>query len=162
MLESTAFRLARKFGPEGIDDTVASAADLRPGEELTADFLFSPRSQEHAALTAYLGLMPPAVKETIRAALFHALSAKPAVPVLFAWRPAYYFAASVSQWPATETRQGAITLTVEGPFPRDANSPVHAYSMLPRSTRGSSRKPSSKGAPRPASRSPSRRSRKSS
>jgi hypothetical protein len=161
MLESTAFRLTDAFGPARIDTSVAKAADFAPGKQLTATLLFAPRSREHVALTEYIELIPPAVQETLRATVYHALTAHPATPVMFVWRPAYYFSASVAQGPATDERQGAITLTLEGPFPRDANSPAQFYSASPRSGARASRKPSSSGAPKPAKRKPSTRSKKS-
>jgi hypothetical protein len=157
--EGTVFKLVDGFGPANIEQTAANAADLAPGQSLSADFFYRRGSNDHDGLNAYLAVMPSAVKEVIRATLYHALTTTPPTPVLFMWRPAYYFAASVGQWPATEHREGAITLTVEGPFPDDPNSPARSYPVSPV---GGSRKPSSKGAPRPANRKPSKRSKKSS
>lgn len=160
MQESTVFKLNAAFGPAQIDTTAAKSADFAPGEDLSAGFVFRPRSTEHEGLTAYLQLMPPAVKEAMRATIYHALTSSPATPILFNWRPAYYFSVSTAQLPATDDRDGAIMLTLEGPFPGDANSPAQHYPASVRA--GGSRKPSRSGAPKPAKRSPSNKSRKSS
>jgi hypothetical protein len=157
--EGTVFKLVDAFGPANINQTAANAAAFAPGRPLSADVFYKRGSKEHDGLNAYLARMPSAVKEAIRTTLHHALKSSPPIPIVFMYRPAYYFAASVAQWPATDQREGAIALTIEGPFPDDPNSPAHSYPVSPG---GGGRKPSKRGAPKPASRSPSKRSKKSS
>ncbi len=160
--EGTLFKLADAFGPARIDQTAANAADFAPGQPLSADVFYRRNSADHDGLTAYLAVMPSAVKEVIRATLYHALTSSPASPVLFAWRPAYYFLVSVAQLPATQEREGAIMLTLEGPFPDDPNSAARSYGVSPARGGRGSRKPSRSGAPKPARRNPSKRSKRSS
>jgi hypothetical protein len=159
--EGAVFKLVGAFGPANINQTAANAAAFAPGRSLSADFFYPRGSKDHDGLNAYLARMPSAVKESIRATLYHALTSSPAIPVVFMWRPAYYFATSIAQWPATDQREGAIALTIEGPFPDDPYSPAQTY-QASFAAAGGSRKPSSKGAPKPASRKPSTRSKKSS
>lgn len=158
--ENALLKLVEALGPANIDRSAERAEDFAPGKPLSASFLYRAGTSDHDGLNAYFALMPRAVKEAIRATLYHALKSKPAIPVVFMWRPAYYFTASVAQWPATDEREGVIALTVEGPFPNDQYSPAQTYRVSPGA--GGSRKPSSKGAPKPASRNPSKRSKKSS
>lgn len=158
--EEALFKLVSALGPAKIDQTAGYAAEFAPGKPLSANFLFKQGSKDRDGINAYFAVMPKAVKEAIRATIYHALTSDPPIPVLFMWRPAYYFTASVAQWPATEEREGAIALTVEGPFPNDPHSVTQSYQVSPAGA--GARKPSSKGAPKPASRNPSRRSKKSS
>jgi hypothetical protein len=158
MLESVTMKLNDAFSPANISATAGKIADFAPGKPLSADFVYRAGSEENEAFAAYLALMPEAVKEVIRAAMQHAMSS--GAPMMFRWQPAYYFNVSVTQWPATKQRQGAVAMTIEGPLPGDQNSVVRNYSMLPPA--GASRKVSKRGAPKPASRKPSKRSKRSS
>lgn len=162
MLETAAFNLNAAFAPTKINATAADAGAFAPGMPLRADFVYPAGSAEYGELTTYLGLMPAAVKESIRATIYFALTRNPAVPVTFTWRPGYYFSVAVAQLPATKVRQGAINLAIEGPLPNDRFSVMHLYSVLPESEMAMSRKSARSGAPSPAKRKPSRRSRKSS
>lgn len=162
MLESAAFNLNAAFSPTKINAAASDAGAFAPGMPLSADFVYPAGSDEHADLTAYLGFMPMAVKESIRATIYFALTRNPPAPVTFTWQPGYYFSVAVSQLPATKIRQGAINLRIEGPLPHDRFSVMHLYDVLPVSAAALPRKSSIRGSPRPDKRKPSKRSRKSS
>lgn len=160
MNETTVLKLNESLGPANIDETAANAAAFAPGVSLNAGFVHRSGTKEHDQLSAYLQAMPSAVKEVIRATIYQALTSDPAVPVIVTFQPAYYFNVSVSQLPATTVREGVITLALEGPLPGDRNSVIWSYPMSPGP--GAARKSSKMGAPKPASRKPSSRSKKSS
>jgi hypothetical protein len=153
--------LNQSLSPDNIDKTAKNVSAFAPGGTMDADFIYSPGTEEHDQLSASLRAMPPAVKEVIRATIYHALTSRPRVPVVVTLRPAYYFGVSVFQIPPTTTPKGVITLAIETPLPPgDLTGPNSTYPASPGAS--ASRKSSKRGAPKPASRKPSRRSSKSS
>jgi hypothetical protein len=160
MLNIALSRLNDIFGVTGIHNAAGHVAAFAPGQPLRTDIVF-PRDQALGdQFQEYIDSMPGAVRETIRGAIYHALSASPPSLMTFMWSPAYDFDVTVAQFPDTTTGAGAITVHVRGRYPSDANTVREIYRAQaladaePRSAK--------MGSPKPAKRKASKRSKKSS
>lgn len=160
MLNVALSRLNDVFGVSGIRGAAGYASHFAPGQALRVDIVFPRNDNLRGQFQDYINSMPGAVQETIRGAIFHALSASPPALMTFMWSPAYDFDVTVAQFPDTTTGVGAITVHVRGRYPSDANTVREVYRAQasadaePRSAR--------MGSPKPAKRKASKRSKKSS
>ncbi|HRK64532.1 MAG TPA: hypothetical protein PLN53_09070 [Terricaulis sp.] len=132
-----------------------------PGQlPLSPNLVYPTDPVKRAHLGAYLNIMPRCVQETIRATIYYALTHNPPLPLVFSWGSSVSFSARVSQLPNAVDGEGLIYLAVSGPFPSDVPRVYFEHAYV--SPMGAASKLSSKGAPRPAKRRPSSRSKKSS
>lgn len=159
MLNIALSRLNDIFGTTGIHTAAEHATSFAPGRPLRTDIVFPRDEGLRDQFQEYIDTMPGAVRETIRGAIYHALSASPPTLMTFMWSPAYDFDVTVAQFPNTTTGAGAITVHVRGRYPSDANTVREIYRAQalvdaePRSAR--------MGSPKPAKRKASKRSKKS-
>jgi hypothetical protein len=160
MLNIALSRLNDIFGVTGIHTAAEHAAAFAPGRPLRTDIVFPRDETLRNQFQEYIDSMPGAVRETIRGAIYHALSASPPALMTFMWSPAYDFDVTVAQFPDTRAGDGAITVHVRGRYPSDANTVREIYRAQaladaePRSAK--------MGSPKPAKRKASKRSKKSS
>jgi hypothetical protein len=164
MLDGLARKVNEQFLPHNINDLAEHAAAFAPGRSLRFDLIYPAGSPQHEAVSAYFKVMPGSVKDAIRNVFYYALTQTPPVGVTLVWTTAAQFAASVAQYPPTSEGDGAIVLSVTGPFPSEVpsiwNANRYGYaSGASRSKRSGS--VAKRGSPRPAKRRPSTRSRKS-
>ncbi|WIW48583.1 hypothetical protein ML401_10875 [Bradyrhizobium sp. 62B] len=69
----------------------------------------------------FLGQIPIAQQEAIRAVIFAALGTDPATPITFAWAPGYDFEVLIWQAPDTRTSRGGITILIKSRYPSDSH-----------------------------------------
>jgi hypothetical protein len=121
-MQTTLAGLNSSFGQEKIDTTVAQRERFAPGQplhEALADHGAEPGTVLHRALREHLRGLPPAVSETMRATIHHALGTTPPTHVTFAWAPAYDHEVTVWQAPDTSETRGGITLLIKSRYPAD-------------------------------------------
>jgi hypothetical protein len=164
MLDGLARRVNEQFLPANINDMAENAAAFAPGRSLRFDLIYPAGSAQHEAATAYFRVMPGSVKDAIRNAFYYALTQSPPVGLTLVWTTAAQFAASVAQYPPTAEGDGAIVLSVTGPFPSEVPSiwdaSRYGYAGGASGSRRSG-KVAKRGSPRPAKRRPSSKSKKS-
>jgi hypothetical protein len=109
-------RLNQVFGRENIDRF--SPELLAPGTTLASaarEFKLAVSDRE----MAYLSSLPAGEQEALRAALYSALTRSPRLPVTFAWAPGYDYELTVWEVPETKDTEGAMTILVRSPYPKD-------------------------------------------
>jgi hypothetical protein len=67
----------------------------------------------------FIDSWPPALQETIRAAIYSALTRKPRIPVTFSWAPGYDFEVSIWEAAGTQRTMGGITIHLRSRYPDD-------------------------------------------
>ncbi len=124
VLQTTLHGLNASFGPEKIADTAAQKDKFSARANFhtaLADHGAEPGTELHRFLREHLRKMPPAVAESLRAAVHAALSTEPPTHVTFAWAPAYDWEVTVWQAPDTAETKGGVTILVKSRYPSDGH-----------------------------------------
>lgn len=116
MFHSVVRHLNRQFDDDKIGDFATTVGAFAPGQPLNVNVLNFPDPALARLFQAYLGGLPPGLREVLRAVFHHALSAKPPVPLSFSWAPAYAYEMTV--W---EPECG-IMIQFRGPTPNIAEA----------------------------------------
>jgi hypothetical protein len=121
-MQTTLGGLNAAFSATGRPATVPKKEDFAPGtlvHEALAAHGAEPGTPLHRALKNHLETLPGAIKETLRATIYHALSTTPPTHVTFAWAPAYDHEITVWHAPDAEDTKGGITVLVKSRYPTD-------------------------------------------
>jgi len=113
MLQAFISDLNRKFGNEQIVQTARSAKAFAPGQRLDAGFVVKKGSASHRVVQSYLRKLPSGVSESLRAAIYSALTSRPAKPVTFAWAPGHDFELTVWDFDC------GMTVLLRGRYPAE-------------------------------------------
>jgi hypothetical protein len=116
MLHAVMCDLNARFSPDQIDGAAALASSLRQGQPLydaVADFVAKPGTVKHRVSRTFVRNMPEGMRETLRGAVFFALSSSPPTPVNFAWAPAYDYELQIWYPPC------AISVLIKSRYPED-------------------------------------------
>jgi hypothetical protein len=109
------------FGKEQIADLIARREAFAPGCALDVKQFFKEQSKLVKALDKYVKQMPASFREMLRAIIYHALSAKPATRITFAWAPGYDYELTMWDAPDTKATKGGITVLIRSRYPSDAH-----------------------------------------
>ena len=82
-------KLNNRFGIDEIGRTAKLADAFAPGKQLNADVVLRKSAAFYKSLQAFVEKMPGSMRESVRGVIYHALSSKPAKPIVFSWVPAY-------------------------------------------------------------------------
>lgn len=118
-LQTAMSKLNASFGPGEIDKFAANAAAFAPGAKIDAGLLAPAGTVLHRALGTYLDTLPGSFHETLRGIVYYALTAKPPIPVTFAWAPGYDFELNVWQAPDAAETRGGVTVLIKSRYPAD-------------------------------------------
>jgi len=100
-------------------DDLEMFAPHEPLDEALAGIVAEPGSVEHRAFKAYIGRIPPAIREGLRSTIYSALKTEPPTLITYAWAPAYDFEATYWQAPDTDETRGGITVLIKSRYPSD-------------------------------------------
>ena len=90
MLRVVLDQLNRSFDTNGIKATARQAEKFAQGQKLDFTFLLQKSDANLVKLLqAYVDQAPTSMRESLRAAIYHALKQSPPVPINFAWQPSY-------------------------------------------------------------------------
>jgi hypothetical protein len=159
MLDQTAAIMTAKLTPPRLDQSVADANSFA-ALPLPAGFVFPKDEYRRQKLQEYLNALPIGIQESIRSAIYLALTSVPPKPMTFKWAGAYDYKIEHTETYDTyhsPKSPGVIGITLYGRYPDDPH-PLAAYLSPPGGRRASSSKRTAKGAPKPAKRRPSKRS----
>ncbi|HEY2885432.1 MAG TPA: hypothetical protein VGJ08_09490 [Rhizomicrobium sp.] len=82
-------KLNQRFGEDEILRTAKHADAFAPGRQLNADVVLRKGAAFYKSLQAFVEKMPGSMRESVRSVIYHALTSKPAKPIVFSWAPAY-------------------------------------------------------------------------
>ena len=105
--------LDRKFNSDHIKETAEQAGVFAPGKPLDAGFLVKADTPHFKTFQGYLDKLPGSIRETLRGVMYYSLTSKPAVPINFAWAPAYDFEVTVWEFGC------GITVLLKTRYPAD-------------------------------------------
>ena len=107
------------FSKENIGKLVPKRDSFREGQILAQGIVVDDKQALHGEWKKYLGQIPAAMQEAIRAIIFNALGTKPPTTITFAWAPGYDYELSIWQAPDTRTSRGGITVLIKSRYPDD-------------------------------------------
>ena len=113
MLQAFLNDLNRKFSNEQIAQSAREAKAFAPGKGLDAGFVGQKSAAARKVVQAYLNKMPDQLSESVRGAIYSALTAKQPKPITFAWVPGYDFQVNVWDYGC------GMTVMVQGRYPAD-------------------------------------------
>ncbi len=113
MIASVMRVINRRFDYDEIGPFSQNAALFAPGAKLDVGALSLPSSKITKAFQAYVDQFPKGLQEVLRGSIYYALSAKPPIPISFAWAPGYSFELAI--W---EPECG-LTIMLKGPMPKE-------------------------------------------
>ena len=114
-------RLNHAFSHENISSLVEQRELFAPGGDWVANLSGLPEGDVPSGLTSYLAALPAGLREVLRALIYEDLGrGGNALPVTFAWAPAYDFELQVWECPGTAGSLGGITVMVRSRYPGDA------------------------------------------
>jgi len=122
-LQATTGYLNRAFGRESIRGTAGSRDAFAPGKKLSSGFssILEKQTPLFKALVPYVDGLPGSLQESLRSAIFYALSTTPPTQMTFAWAPGYDFELTIWHAPDTSATPGGITVLLKSRYPSDAH-----------------------------------------
>jgi hypothetical protein len=114
-------RFNEAFAPHRIDELAATRDrfGMGAGLDYAVDLATENTSPMNRMLKSYLGKLPPAIREAIRAVIMQALEMSPPTQITFAWAPGYDYEMQVWQAPDTKDTRGGITVLLRSRYPDD-------------------------------------------
>ena len=114
------------FSKENIAKLVPHRDAFREGQTLgQGGVVIDDKMALRGSWTKFLGEIPIAMQEAIRAVIFSALGTKPPTAITFAWAPGYDFEVLLWQAPDTRTSRGGITVLIKSRYPDDEHPLKH-------------------------------------
>ena len=103
------------FDKQHIDDF--NAALLVPGTQLGSGV--AQLGVTTPAVVSFIQSWPPGLQESVRAALYSAVSRTPRLPVTFAWAPAYDYEVEIWEAGGIADSEGGMTILLRSRYPGD-------------------------------------------
>lgn len=120
-LQTIFTKLNEKFQANNINEFARMADRFAPGRPLEIDFLVPEDKVLQRAWKSYMKNVPQIFHESVRSAIYLALTARPPTQITFAWAPSYDHEVTVWQAPDTDVTKGGITVVVKGRYPVDTH-----------------------------------------
>jgi hypothetical protein len=130
-LQTIFTKLNEKFQTNNIQEFARIADRFAPGRPLEIDFLVPDDKVLQRAWKSYMKNVPQIFHESVRGAIYLALTAKPPTQITFAWAPAYDHEVTIWQAPDTDVTKGGITVVVKGRYPADAHPLLARSAAMP-------------------------------
>jgi hypothetical protein len=103
-------------------DLLRKASDFAPGKSLSralADLIEPTHPTLTDVLSAHVDTFPGSIKESVRAAIYYALTSKPPIMITWAWQAAYDFELDVWEIVEPAPNLSGITLLIKSRYPED-------------------------------------------